>query len=400
MIKNNHFKIIFSYILKAILFPFRVFPIKDDRIIFCGLTGGDDYEYCGNGKYLCEYIEEHEGGRFRPIWIVGKPNRYQTDYPNILFLKHYSVQAFYYLMTTKVVVTSGSYAPWFPFRKSQLLINTWHGGGAYKKIASDLPKASIETKKQTQKAAQNTSLFVSSCQKASELEFRGAFSYQGEILEVGMPRNDVMVDDVKVQDGQNSQSSRAAMCIAKVHEKYNITADEKIILYAPTYRDSEKEIILDETKLLKLLESGGQSWRLLFRAHRNQEANRQIRVSGYDYIDVTNYPDMQELLLAADMVITDYSSLIWDYAILKRPCFLYTPDSQEYLDKTGFYVDIKHWPFEQADDMDELINLIRKYNPYENSKKIIEHQNFMGSFENGQACEKITKWILEKLERE
>ena len=63
---------------------------------------------------------------------------------------------------------------------------------------------------------------------------------------------------------------------------------------------------------------------------------------------------MQELLAAADMLITDYSSCIWDYSFLYRPCFLYTPDLREYLAKTGFYVDIHEWPFPICENMEDL----------------------------------------------
>ena len=383
---KNFSKIMISYILKVILFPLRVFRIKSDRIIFSGLTGGGAFEYTGNPKYLCEYIKENEGYRFRIIWLVSEPKRYQGQCQDIIFLKHYSLRSYYYLMTTKVIVTNGSYAPWFPFRKSQKVINTWHGGGAYKKIESDTPDASWADKKQAVAAGKNTSLFVSSCQKATELEFRGAFSYEGEVLEVGMPRNDCLVR------GEYLASA------TKVREQYNITPSERIVLYAPTYRKCDRDIVLNEEQLLNLLTSGGQTWRLLFRAHRYATGDTIIGVDGDDYIDVTDYSDMQELLMAADMVITDYSSLIWDYSFLERPCFLYTPDVKEYLSTTGFYVGMEHWPFKNANTMKELLELIRGYNDNENKESIAEHHQFMGNRETGEACGAITKWILDNCE--
>ena len=364
----------------------RVFRIRNDRIIFSGLTGGGSYEYTGNPKYLCEYIKENEGGRFQIVWLVSEPKRYQEQYSEIVFLKHYSFRSFYYLMTTKIIVTNGSYAPWFPFRKKQKVINTWHGGGAYKKIESDAPNASWADKKQAVTAGKNSSLFVSSCQKATELEFKGAFSYEGEVLEVGMPRNDCLIKGVY------------AKAVATVREKYEIAPNERIVLYAPTYRKSNKDIILDEEQLLNLLTGGGQTWRLLFRAHRYATSNTIIGVDGDDYIDVTDYPDMQELLVAADIVITDYSSLIWDYSFLERPCFLYTPDMEEYLSTTGFYVGMEHWPFKNAKTMKELLELIRSYNDNENKESIAEHHQLMGNRETGEACSEVTRWILDNCE--
>ena len=176
--------------------------------------------------------------------------------------------------------------------------------------------------------AKNIQLFVSSCRKATELLFRGAFLYEGEVMEVGMPRNDRLVS----QDTGEYQKT--------VREYYGIGEQEKLALYAPTYRNPSRAVVLDGAHLRKTLCRDGREWRILYRAHRYQEEGMQIRVTGDEVLDVSGYPDMQELLGAADMLITDYSSAVWDYSFLFRPCFLYVPDLEEYLRRTGFYVDI------------------------------------------------------------
>jgi len=383
----NLLKLAFSVILKLILLPLRIFPIRNDRIVFSGLTGGSGYEYSCNPKYLCEYIKSHVPGRFRIIWLASNPLSYKERSNDVLFLGHYNLRAFYYLMTTKIVVTNGSYAPWFPFRGKQRVINTWHGGGAYKRVENDKPDANWLTKKRAEFAAKNISLFVSSCKKASELIFRRTFLYQGEILEVGTPRNDLIV------------KGDVAKSAAKVRARYQIMPDERIVLYAPTYRKSAGHIILNERHLLETLSRDGTSWRLLFRAHRYQDAEMRIGIVGKEFIDVADYSDMQELLAAADMVITDYSSLIWDYSFLKRPCFLYVPDIAEYVSKTGFYVDIERWPFAQAKSNEELMKRISEYDAKEGQRRIKEHHQFMGNYETGEACKVVTDWILRECEK-
>ena len=105
---------------------------------------------------------------------------------------------------------------------------------------------------------------------------------------------------------------------------------------------------------------------------------------------------MQELLAAADMLITDYSSSIWDYSFLYRPCFLYTPDLESYLQNTGFYVPIQEWPFPLCKDMKELEQAIDRYDAKENQRAIQKHHQRMGSFESGHACEKVCAWIRQK----
>lgn len=198
-----------------------------------------------------------------------------------------------------------------------------------------------------------------------------------------MPRNDFLVR-------QELQEA-----VEAVRRYYHLDAETKIVLYAPTYRYSSMEVVLDADSLLQLLEQNGEKWAFLYRAHRYQDADMKIRAVGKRVLPASEYPDMQQLLAAADMMITDYSSNIWDYSFLYRPCFLYAPDLDEYLQKTGFYVDIHQWPFPIARSQDELWHLIENYDARENQKKIEEHHRMMGATESGHACEEIRKRIAE-----
>lgn len=380
----NFLKIVYSYALTVLLFPLRIFPVRKDRIVFAGLTGGDAYEYSCNPKYICEHIRREYPGRFQIYWVVSKPERYRgKEGADITFLKHYSLRSFYYLMTAKVIVTSGSYAPWFPFRRRQYLINTWHGGGAYKRLKDNYGEAGKLQRKKLKFCADNISLFLSSCERATKCLFRGAFHYQGEIMETGMPRNDCLVA------GDTQEAA------GKVRAFYGIPQEDKLVLYAPTYRSPSREIVLKEDALIKVLERDGARWHLLFRAHRYQEKGASIRVAGNHFLNAGEYPDMQELLAAADMLITDYSSAVWDYSFLYRPCFLFVPDLKEYLDKTGFYTDIHRWPFSMAENQGELEKLILNYDGDAAREKIRLHHCEMGNCESGHACESVTKRILE-----
>ena len=384
---KSYLKIAYAALVRILLLPFRLFPVRNDRLVFAGLTGGAAYEYSCNPKYICEYVHLHMPNRFQICWVVSRPKEYRKrERKDILFCRHYSLKSFYWLLTAKVVVTSGSYAPWFPFRKKQYLINTWHGGGAYKKIENDKPDANWATRRRAMFCAKNIQLFVSSCRKATELLFRGAFLYEGEVMEVGMPRNDRLVS----QDTGEYQKT--------VREYYGIGEQERLALYAPTYRNPSRAVVLDGAHLRRTLCRDGREWRILYRAHRYQEEGMQIRVTGDEVLDVSGYPDMQELLGAADMLITDYSSAVWDYSFLFRPCFLYVPDLEEYLRRTGFYVDIHSWPFSRAATQEELERKIREYDPKQARKKIEQHHQYMGSRETGHACERVAERILDVCE--
>ncbi len=381
---KDFLKIVYSYVLAVFLSPLRLCPVRKDRLVFAGLTGGETYEYACNPKYICEYIRLEHPGRFQIYWVVSSPERYRgREGADITFLKHYSLRSFYYLMTAKVIVTSGSYAPWFPFRRQQYLINTWHGGGAYKRLKDNYEDADRLQRRKLKFCAENISLFLSTCERATTCLFRGAFHYQGEILEIGMPRNDCLVT------GQTEALAE------KVRAHYRIPQEDHLVLYAPTYRTPSQKIILDGDTLLETLERDGVKWHILFRAHRFQDREAAICVTGREILQAGDYPDMQELLCAADMLITDYSSAVWDYSFLYRPCFLYVPDLQEYLDKTGFYTDIHKWPFAMAENQADLEKQIADYDEKTARENIRRHHREMGNCESGHACERVTERILE-----
>ncbi len=374
----------YTVFLTVLLAPLRLLPLRPDRLVFAGLTGGTAYEYTCNPKYICEYICSRMPDRFQIIWLVSRPEDYiGRERPQILFLRHYSLRSFYYLLTARVIVTSASYAPWFPFRKEQYVINTWHGGGAYKKLKDNYDEADRASRRKLEFTAANISLFLSSCRKATELLIRGAFHYGGEVMEAGTPRNDCLV---------RGDTKDAA---DRVRAYFQIPAGDKILLYAPTYRTPSGRVVLEGDPLLELLEKDGSNWHLLARAHRFQEDKERLCAEGSRIADAGDYPDMQELLMAADMMITDYSSSVWDYTFLGRPCYLYVPDLEEYERTVGFYVDIRSWPYPMAQSMEELLELIRCEDDDKRAEAIRRHHEMMGSFESGHACEAVVQRILE-----
>lgn len=375
-------KVLFSEILRIGLLPLRILKIRRNRILFAGLTGGISNEYSCNPMYLCEYILKKYPGKYEIIWAVSDPEKYSyLKKKGIRLVKHFSLKSFPWLLTSRVIVSNGSYAPWFPFRKGQYFINTWHGGGAYKKIENDKPDAGWASRKRADFCAKNISLFISSCKMASEKMMRGTFGYHGEIMEVGMPRNDFLVKGTVRESAQ------------KVRDYYHIPAGEKILLYAPTYRYGSQNVDLDADRLLKIMERNGEKWHFLYRAHRYHDSSMKLKVTGKRIEDAFFYPDMQELLAAADCLLTDYSSNIWDYSFLYRPCFLYTPDLEEYLENTGFYVDIWKWPFPVSKTQEELEQRIMKFDAELNREKIERHHKLMGSAETGEACALVAKRI-------
>lgn len=114
-------------------------------------------------------------------------------------------------------------------------------------------------------------------------------------------------------------------------------------------------------------------------------------------IRVTDYEDMQEILLCADALITDFSSVMWDYMFLQRPGFLYIPDLEEFKGKDRFYTKVEDWPFEYAVSNSQLCEIIEHFNRQEAMDKIEAHKRLLGNVETGEACEKVAAYIYKKI---
>lgn len=399
-------KVVFSEMVKIITFPIRMIPVKKNRILFTGLTGGHVYDYSCNPKYIYEYMRAHFPGQFEYVWAVSDKRKYAfLEEEGVKLVKHFTVSSFPMLLTSKFIVTNGSYVPWFPFRKKQYVINTWHGGGAYKKVENERPDANWATRKRARFCAENINLFLASCKVQEERMIRQTYQYKGEVLRAGTPRNDKLVN------GDMEDMRR------KVRERYDIPENGRIVLYAPTYRKTGVPVVMDSDYLLERLhgiknlgnllyqdnDEGGTEpvqWFFMCRYHRYQDESMDIKVTGQHIIYVMDYPDMQELLAASDILITDYSSCVWDYAFLRRPCFLFVPDKEDYIANTGFYVSVDEWPFAQAEDMEGLVKEISSFERKKMEVAVNTHLERMGCYETGNCSESVAKMIMKERGRE
>lgn len=376
-------KIAVAYGAKLLFLPFHIFRIKQNRVMFTSLTGGKYMEYSCNPKYIYECLQRSNDGQYEVIWAFGEPENYRfLEQQSVRLVKHFTWKAFYFLLTSKVVITNGSYVPWVPFRKHQVVINTWHGGGAYKRLDFGSGRQQKLVDKRNALAGQNTTVFVTSSRAFSRYVIRGAFHFRGEILETGMPRNDRLVR-------QQSKEARA-----EVRKWCGLTEPVRILLYAPTYRNGGDYPKLDMKRVLACLEKETQeSWAALVRFHRYENDGGGGKYSDDRIKDVADYPDMQELLGAADLLITDYSSSIWDYSFLERPCYLYVPDLDRYRECRGFYEDIDFWHFPYARDEETLFQLISKMKQIDWSGNMKMHHRDLDSCETGHAAESVVEYI-------
>lgn len=358
---------------------FRIFKVNSKKIIFINYTGNG---YGDMGKYICNELLNQD---YKIYWATEK--KYKDSLPQrVNYVKFNSIQYLFHLCTSKIWINNCRFRFGTVKRKNQFYIQTWHGCIGYKKVELDagksLTKQYILGAKRDSKMAD---LFISNSTFCTN-NYRDNFWYDGKILECGCPRNDIIVN--------NNLS-----VIEKVKNHFNISDNSKICLYAPTFRatNSLSAYNIKYDLLLKQLENKfGGEWKLLIRLHPNVSylADR-ISGVGQNIINATNYPDMQELLVAADFMITDYSSCIFDYAISKKPAIIYASDIEDYTRERDFSFDIKDTPFYIAENNDELLKGIKNFDFDDYKIKVDKFYKKMGLKENGNSCKEISKMIDE-----
>lgn len=372
-----------KYITKVISELVKIFPIKKNRVLFYSSYGAN---YGCNPKYISEYLVENNPN-IEVIWIFNQPDKY--DIKGIKKVKNMSLEYFYYLATSKFIITNFRTPLEFKKREKQIYIQTWHSSLRLKMIEKDaeltLPKNYIEQAKEDSK---KLDYLVSGCKYSTEI-FKRAFWYNGEILEIGTPRNDFLfnIRDEKVK---------------KIKENLEIK-DEKVLLYAPTFRKNNSLDVydIDYDNLLKTLEKKYNcKWKILLRLHPHL-INIIPEIKNRAVMNVTRYDDIQELLAISDILISDYSSLMFDFTITQKPCFLYVPDLEEYQSQDRkLYFDIKELPFEITKNNKELMKKILSFDEKLYKNKLGLFLSKIGSFENGEASKIIAKLINKKIEEE
>lgn len=348
------------------------FPIKQNRIIFHSFLGK---QYSCNPRAISEYIIQHYPNQYEIIWAFIETDKFKyLEKDNIKLVKYRSLKRIFYEATSKISINNCGTYSWIPLRKKQIHVNTWHAGGAYKKLQSDI-FVSLNRKK----TGRETSHMLSSGSLFSKYMLQQAFEFKGKVLEIGMPRNDVFFSKADIKKR------------TEIIKKYYQLAEEKfIVLYAPTWRFDGNIPQPD----FNIIEKG-------IRKRFNKEAIILVRNHNYsnhkytNSVDVSDYMDMQDLLCAADMLITDYSSSIWDYSFTNRPCFLYVNDLSKYETDPGLCTDISKWGFPVCLNDSELYDEIISYDVNVFEKRIEEMHQYYGSFENGNATEKFCQLILE-----
>ncbi len=365
-----------------------LFKVKKGRVIFWSTIGKD---YSCNPLYISNYLLDHESDTFEVYWLYKKNLDKNVFDSRIKTVKYGSIMHLYIMQTAEFLVTNhrtSTKAMLWIKRAKQKYIMTWHGSMALKKIEKDaIQSLGSQYEKFARKDSENCSLMLSDSEWFTHL-LRNSFWYNGEILQEGMPRNDIFYYKDKHADIR-----------AKVADKLNISnhSDKIIILYAPTFRTDHgtSQYILRWGQIKAKIESVfKKNVIILLRLHPTLLGivDTQDLISEDFVRNASCYESIQELLVASDILITDYSSTMFEFALLKKPCFLYTPDAKSY--DRGFYFPIEDLPFPSSLTENSLANNIITFNSDTYFKNVDLFMNKTFNVKgNGHASEKVVLWM-------
>lgn len=382
MIPEKIFHIIKCIVRGNYFYFFWLFPIKNNKIIFCNYRGKG---FGDNGKYIVKEIIQQKLN-YDIVWLIEKDLPNKSNFPKeVRTVKYGSLRGLFELATSKIWVDNCRKYFFPPKRKEQFYIQTWHGGIALKRVEKDAEeKLSSGYIKSAIKDSRMIDLFISNSKFCTNM-YRAAFWYNGKILECGSPRNDIFFDS-------NLNINQ------KVRDYFNISGNTNILIYAPTFRaDYSIDIYkINFNNLIETLEKTfGGEWCILVRLHPNISDKADFIEYDEKIINATQYDDMYELLKASHILITDYSSTMFEFSLTNKPVFLYAPDIESYKKERNFYFDIYTLPYSLAETEQQLCNVIVNFDRDKYLTDLERFFNQLGIIEDGNASKRVVEKIKE-----
>lgn len=374
------FKIINLITNNFLMFVFRIFPINRRKIFVVNYFGKG---FGDNAKYIVEELLSREQD-CEIVWAVSKGVDKSAFPKQVKLCRYFNFTAAFHAATAKIWIDNCRKFPILK-RKQQVYLQTWHGFALKrieKDVVSNLGKYYVRFAKADSKMID---LIISDSKFMTQI-YQNAFWYDGKVVEWGSPRNDVIIK------GEPS-------LLLKVRRFYGVEDDKKIVLYAPTFRASGSieayDIDYHRLRVCCKQRFGG-DFVVLVRLHPNiVQKCKDLTFKEGEIINATYYPDMQELLAASDICISDYSSLMFDFALSKKPCFQFATDIEDYKLDRNFYFEIDSLPFPLSKSNDELEQSILAFDKQEYEEKLGRFYKKVGMIMDGNGAKRCVDYILE-----
>lgn len=338
-------------------------------------------------------LNAHETfSNYQHIWVVDHPDTlvfYQEKFKvfqNVSFVIKESNEYLKALTESKFLINNATFPAYFTKKPQQIYINTWHGT-PLKHMGFDV-KNNLKGSQNTMKNFLASDYMISPNAHTTNI-FKHAFKldglYSGEILEIGYPRIDLTI---------NTTANEAREYLA---EHLNLKKNP-IILYCPTWRG--KNVNDPENSLLNIFEE----IKLL-----NQKLPHQVLVKVHPFVYskakempelkpylVPDFLDTNQLMPAVDLMITDYSSIFFDFLVTDKPIVFYVPDLDKYQNERGVYIDLCALPGPVADNIQDVITLVsnESYKDADVQEKYAKFKHNFVNYENGSVTERLIESVF------
>lgn len=371
----------------------RIFPVNHNKIVMWTFEGNGGYG-C-SPKYVAEEIlKRNQQGRtsYRIVWLVNDMNKAFPE--DIEKVKSTLWNRAYHLSTAGTWVSNTRTFYGTRKRKKQHYIQTWHATICIKPIGKY--RGNLFPKMAYLVSAYDSKLIdhVLSGSTWCDHMYRDGLIYDGEIIKTGTPRCDVLFN-------QRNEKYR------QMRSEYGLPEDAKIMLYAPTFRGgsqnkhrnvNSEESSVDFERLISSLEQRfGGRWYIFLRLHPQLAAKMdKLKTNQISerLIDVSQRPDMNEIIAGSDAFLTDYSSAIFEANMIYIPGFIYADDLEEYIaDRGDLMFDMYKLPFPVALDNEELMENIIQFDEEKYREKTDAFMKDVGIFEDGRASERVVDLI-------
>lgn len=389
-----------SHTRGLVLFILSKLPVLYDNVL-CICWGGNKYS-CNPKAITDEILRRKANGEKMPrvFYAFNNVELFTSDLPKeITPIKLGSLRFYFILATSRFVIsnTRVSSITWpFPKKKGQYYFQTMHGGHGLKRQELEVSDSlSDEYIQMLHEDAARIDLMISDSAFWTKLA-RTIFAYpKGEILECGLPRNDIFFDE------KQKKTCRKATEDYVISEKSHSgdRSQMKFLVYCPTFRNNGRKDVygFDVDRLVTVLEQrfGGQ-WFILVSSHPNMLSFYQ-EIYDFDHprmVDV-GQKDLQPILVSGDAAITDYSSAGFEFALTEKPVFLLMRDIADY--DRGIYFDPKELPFPFAENEESLVINIESFDLNQYKERLSAfNKKIIGLNETGQASAAVVEWMISK----
>lgn len=371
----------------------KVLPLSKDVIVFESNVGRN---YSGNAKSIYEcMLKNGWDQKYHLVWSL--ENVKESVPGKVTIVRRTRLKYLYYMAVARIWISDARMPKWLIKRPGNTYIQTWHGT-PLKKLALDMDVLSMGGSTDVQKYHDNfvantkTWDYLISQNAFSTETFRRCFAFHKDMLEIGYPRNDVLFEKNNEKD------------ITELKKKLHLPLDKKIILYAPTWRDDQyhaKSIykFVSDMNYDKMQKALSDEYIMIVKFHYLVKDHIDwSKYKGFIY-EFNQHQDIADLYLVSDLMITDYSSVMFDYSLLRRPMFFFAYDLDNYKNNLrGFYFDfLDTAPGPVVETTDDLTNAILTYDSEAWREKYDAFYNKYNHADDGHASEKVCQLVEEKL---